>query len=65
MVKVALALALNKYMYNLKLTFSMDSNPKGLQTVTLELFPASLSRKKTIPEEFIKLFSWYDPPQQH
>ena len=33
-------------MYNLKLKSSMNSNPKGLQTVTPELFPASLSRKK-------------------
>ena len=33
------------WVYNLKLTSSMDSNPKVLQTVTLELFPASLSRK--------------------
>ena len=32
-------------MYNLKLTSSMDSNPKDLQTVTPEVFPASLSRK--------------------
>ena len=33
------------WIYNLKLRSSMDSNPKVLQTVALELFPASLSRK--------------------